>query len=101
MATATETETHKAAKPHRCEWCWTRILAGETYQRYRYYDGGDAGTVKMHPECYSAMQETAKQEGGWTEWMPGDNPRGCNCGHDRGCERCATHLTHNTHSPTA
>lgn len=68
---ATETETHKAKKQHRCGWCWQFVDAGETYKRYRYYNCGDAGTVKMHPECYDVMQEEAREEGGWFEWTPG------------------------------
>ena len=68
---ATETETHKAKKRHRCDWCWQSVDAGETYKRYRYYAHGDAGTVKMHPECHDAMQVEANEEGGWFEWTPG------------------------------
>ena len=66
----TEVETHKARKAHRCEWCWQRIDDGTEYKRYRYY-GGEASTVKMHPECYDAMQEAASEEGGYIEWTPG------------------------------
>ncbi|MFJ3047016.1 hypothetical protein ACIPEN_14390 [Herbaspirillum chlorophenolicum] len=66
----TATETHIAAKRHRCSWCWQNIAAGETYKRYRsFYDG--AMTVKMHPECHRAMQAQAAEEGGTTEWVPG------------------------------
>lgn len=68
---ATPTETHKAKKQHRCEWCWQFIEAGETYNRYRFYADGEAGTVKMHPECYEVMQDEASNEGGWFEWTPG------------------------------
>ena len=68
---ATAVETHKARKTHRCEWCWQRIAECSEYKRYRYYNGGDAGTVKMHPECYGAMHEAAHEEGGWIEWTPG------------------------------
>lgn len=68
---ATATETHKAKKLHRCDWCWQFIDAGETYKRYRFYDSGDAGTVKMHPECYALMQDEANAEGGWMTWTPG------------------------------
>lgn len=67
----TDTTTHTAQKQHRCAWCWQLIEPGDTYSRYRFYDGGDAGTVKMHPECHSAMQEEARQEGGTLEWTPG------------------------------
>lgn len=68
---ATETETHKAKKQHRCDWCWQFVEVGETYKRYRYYNGGDVGTVKMHPECHDVMQDEAREEGGWFEWTPG------------------------------
>lgn len=68
---STPTETHKAKKQHRCEWCWQFIEAGETYSRYRFYNDGEAGTVKMHPECYEVMQDEASNEGGWYEWTPG------------------------------
>lgn len=71
MTSQTETTTQKANKPHRCTWCWQRIGVGETYNRYRFFDGGDAGTVKMHPECYDAMLDAAREEGGWIEWTPG------------------------------
>ena len=67
----TEVETHKARKAHRCEWCWQRIDEGAEYKRYRYYDGGDAATIKMHPECMEAMQEEAAYWGGDFEWTPG------------------------------
>ena len=68
---ATEIETHKAKKQHRCDWCWQFVNADETYKRYRYYNGGDVGTVKMHPECHDVMQDEAREEGGWFEWTPG------------------------------
>lgn len=71
MTFQTETETHVARKRHRCDWCWQFIEPGERYSRYRYFDGGDAGTVKMHTECHEAMQEAAREEGGWFEWSPG------------------------------
>lgn len=67
----TEVETHKARKAHRCEWCWQRIDEGTGYKRYRYYNSGEVGTVKMHPECYVAMLEAAREEGGYIEWVPG------------------------------
>ena len=67
----TEVETHKARKAHRCEWCWQRIDEGAEYKRYRYYDGGEAATIKMHPECMGAMQDEAAEWGGDFEWTPG------------------------------
>ena len=50
----TELETHKARKPHRCMSCGESINVGEAYRRWRCYDSGDVGTVKMHPECHAA-----------------------------------------------
>lgn len=71
MSTCTEVETHKAQRPHRCGWCWQTVEVGSQYKRYRYFHRGDAGTVKMHPECYELMQEEASAEGGFLEWTPG------------------------------
>lgn len=89
MSSTTTIETIKAAKkPHQCSWCGTKIHAGETYKKYRYFDGGDAGTVKMHAECLDAYysQDTWEQEEGFS---PGDNPRGCTCGYSKDCTNCA------------
>jgi hypothetical protein len=66
----TETQTHRARKRHRCQWCWQFIETGELYRRYRVFDG-DASTVRMHPECYDAMQDDAADAGGFIEWTPG------------------------------
>ena len=71
MSHSTEPTSHKAIKQHRCTWCWQFILLGESYTRYRCYDGGDAGTVKMHPECFEVMQEEAAEWGYDFEWTPG------------------------------
>jgi hypothetical protein len=90
MGTATETEQiGKARKRHRCDWCWEFIVQGQPYRRWRWFDSGDASTVRVHPECDEARIEEHKRDPYFTEWMPGDNPRGCNCGFDRGCPRCA------------
>jgi hypothetical protein len=67
---ATETETHVARKQHRCTWCWQMVRPGDIYRRYRVLNG-DVATVRMHPECYDAMQTEAAEEGGWIEWTPG------------------------------
>lgn len=67
----TPTEIHKAQKRHRCDWCWQFIEPGETYSRYRVYNDGGAATMKLHSECHDAMQEEARQEGGFIEWTPG------------------------------
>jgi hypothetical protein len=89
MGHATELERVKAAKvTHRCSWCAEKINVGSPYSRYRYFDGGDAGTVKLHPECHEVLDETVREEGYDYEFYPGENPRGCNCGHSHGCPTC-------------
>lgn len=75
MNAQTEPAQHVARKKHHCSWCGEFIEPGSTYKRYRYFNYGDAGTVKMHPECYGAMIEAAEDEGGWIEWTPGDGER--------------------------
>lgn len=77
-----------ARKRHRCDWCWERIEVGQPYKRWRWYDSGDASTVRVHPECSDAISacDPRDMEDGW---MPGDNPRGCNCGGDAHCNHCA------------
>jgi hypothetical protein len=71
MSTCTKTTTQKAIKSHRCSWCWQLVEPGEQYKRYRYYNGGDAGTVKLHPECHEVMLEEAAEWGPDFEWTPG------------------------------
>jgi len=67
----TKETTHAAKKIHRCTWCWQLIEVGSEYKRYRYFNCGDAGTCKMHPECFDAMQEAAREEGGFFAFTPG------------------------------
>ena len=55
----TDVERPKAKKPHRCMSCGEGIAVGETYVRWRCYDGGDASTNKMHPECLAMHQADA------------------------------------------
>lgn len=89
MGHATQPKTIKAArKPHRCSWCNHRIDVGQSYQRWRWFDGGDASTCHMHPECVDAMDETYRDDPDFETFSPGENPRGCNCGFDAHCERC-------------
>ena len=71
MTYASTPETHKARKQHRCSWCCQFVSIGETYTRYRFAHQGDAGTIRMHPECFDAMQEEANEAGEWFEWTPG------------------------------
>lgn len=71
----------KSRRVRQCTWCGEQVKIGEPYKAYRFKDGGDTGHVTMHPECYSAMQEMAADEGGWFEWSIGDFSRGCCCAH--------------------
>lgn len=68
----TTPQTHVARKRHRCDWCDEFIEPGDKYVRWRWFDYGDAGTCKMHPECYEAGKTLDWDEGFW----PGHNPRG-------------------------
>lgn len=84
----TTPETIKAArKKHRCCWCWEHIEVGNSYVRFRYFDGGDASTSRLHPECDAAAQRMAQVEGYDFEYTPGQFNRGCICesGDDCGC----------------
>lgn len=73
----TPTETLKARKRHRCMSCGETVAIGEEYRRWRCYDSGDAGTVKMHPECYDAHCKDAEGYGsGPWEFTPFSHPRG-------------------------
>jgi hypothetical protein len=69
--TQSNTSTHKARQRHRCTWCWQHIEAGETYKRYRWYCGSEASTIKAHEECYRAILDAVAEDGGTTEWTPG------------------------------
>lgn len=89
MGTSTKVELHKAAKNHICDYCGEKIILGETYKRWRWFDSGDASTVKIHPECFDAFLEldSFDQEDGF---RMGENPRGCNCGFNAHCDRCSS-----------
>jgi predicted RNA-binding Zn-ribbon protein involved in translation (DUF1610 family) len=73
----TDAENLKARKPHVCMSCGELVAAGEQYMRWRCYDDGDVGTVKMHPECHAAHAADAQKHGGgmW-EFTPFSHPRG-------------------------
>lgn len=78
MGRVSPVETPIAAKPHVCSWCGERIDTGQKYRRYRVWNGPDTGTMKLHPECYAAVQEEAIQAGGWLEWPIGSAERPSN-----------------------
>ncbi len=75
MSRMTQPKTVLAKKAHGCDWCGQRIEPGEGYVTYRWFNGGDAGTSKMHPECDKACAQAAREEGGWIEFLRGDNER--------------------------
>jgi len=66
----------KSRKRRRCDWCGEMIDIGQPYDSYRFATSGNAGTVRMHPECLEASDEMAKQGGGWIEWDIGEFRRG-------------------------
>lgn len=67
-------ETLTARKPHVCMSCGERINVGETYNRWRCFDGGDVSTNKMHPECYAMHCDLAEGLGQW-EYTPYSHER--------------------------
>lgn len=76
MTYCTDDTFHVAKRrTHRCSWCGETIKLGERYARYRYFDGADAGTVKMHEECHADMLECAASEPGPFEFGFGEAPR--------------------------
>lgn len=90
MSSATTPQLIKAAKKnHVCDWCNTKIDAGESYKRYRWFGNGDAYTVKMHPECYEASDDLMKIDPQELQEGWGDFKRGCYCC-DGECERCGS-----------
>lgn len=72
----TDTESLTARKPHVCQSCGEAVNLGEQYKRWRCYDAGDVGTVKMHPECYEMHCSEAEGlgEGSW-EFTPFSHER--------------------------
>ena len=76
MGQQTETTTQRAKKEHQCSWCGQKILKCEIYELFRWFSNGDAGTCKLHPECYEDMhKEIIAQGESWLEFSPGDYER--------------------------
>ena len=70
----TDVVTREARKPTRCHWCWESIAKGESHQTYTQFSDGRASTTRMHPECYEAMQDYAREVEYYArevEWAPG------------------------------
>ena len=65
----------RSRKERQCDWCAEKIEVGQPKESYRWADGSDGGTVRMHPECYDAMREKCQIEPD-LEWSPGDFVRG-------------------------
>jgi hypothetical protein len=83
MSFSTQSKTIQTRKAHRCEWCAEVIEKGAEAKAWFFADGGYALTMRMHPECYTAMVENLTPD---DEYFAGDNPRGCACGFSAGCE---------------
>lgn len=71
MSDTTSAVMRRARKPTRCRWCWEAIAKGESHQTYTQFGDGRVSTTRLHPECYDAMTEAAREEGGYFEWTPG------------------------------
>lgn len=69
---AKTSHTKKRGKIRRCDWCSERIEAGERYQKWLYFDGGQRSTVYAHDECGEAWQRAATDEGGILESCGGN-----------------------------
>jgi len=59
---STTRTTQKARQQHRCSWCGQKIEPGSLYHRWRWFDDGDASTVKMHDECLGAFERSGDNE---------------------------------------
>lgn len=63
-------------KPSQCVWCNERIEVGQPASKWAWQDGRDITFNEAHPECAEAIQRAAAEEGGYFEFMPGENERG-------------------------
>ena len=79
MTTLGEARQHKARKTHACVWCDEKIKPGELYRAYMWMDHRTPVFIKMHPECYRAMQAMARNEPGPFEFDAHERIRGCTC----------------------
>lgn len=78
MQTSRTHHIKRARKNYTCAWCWWQpIKAGSPYKSYVCFD--TMRTVKMHPECYEAMQKADLETDGGMLPVPGTYRRGCWC----------------------
>jgi hypothetical protein len=64
-----------ARKARPCVWCGERIAAGDQYKNVTFVYDGDFQNQHFHPECHADMTACANDDGGFFEWVTGDNPR--------------------------
>lgn len=64
----------RAKKEHKCSWCGEKILLGESYKRWRWYDSSDVTTCKLHDECFNVHSDKVTE--GECEFSLYDNCRG-------------------------
>ena len=82
METSDTLQVKKSRKAYTCDWCYEVIEQGTAYCRYFCYN--ERVTVRMHPECYEAMQDADLYD---YELPPaGTYRRGCSCGEKK--EHC-------------
>lgn len=74
MSWATQSETRKACKAHRCSWCGEFIEAGTTYVGWTWFDPAPE-TVRVHHECNEAISDLPSGD----TWEPWHYERGCTC----------------------
>ena len=62
MGTTLGFKTIKASyAEHRCSWCGESIRIGDTHEKWAWVDGGDIQTIRMHPECCKAQDESGDE----------------------------------------
>lgn len=63
------TPTHHTArfKLGVCSICGDTIHIGQRYDRWRWFDSGDASTIRVHPDCWALFDEH-----GISEWSVSD-----------------------------
>lgn len=77
MCTFLANDTLTARKKHQCTWCGQAIEAGSKYVRQRIIGDDGPCTNKLHPECDTALDDTARHEGGGCIYFDfGSMPRG-------------------------